>query len=189
MLKQAIETQNQYLNGLDVTEYGKIVEAVRGEPTLAKFQFRAVNRWHGGGLNQTTVRDFHGGGEEQGIDNRHFTIDAGEPPLLLGNDEAPNPAEYLLHALAACLTSAIVYKAAAHGIAIESIESSIEGEMDAHNFLELSDAQRTGYQDIRVKFRIRSEASSETLKELAEYSPVFDTVVHGTPVAIQIERV
>ncbi|UCH53987.1 MAG: OsmC family protein [Pseudomonadota bacterium] len=189
MLKQQPVTPDQYLNGLNVTEYGKIVEAVRDEPRLAKFQFRATNRWHGGGLNQTTIRNFHGGGEEQGVDSRHFTVDTGEPPLLLGDDEAPNPAEYLLHALAGCLTSTIVYKAAARGIKVESIESSIEGDMDAHNFLEISDAQRTGYQNIRARFRVKADASPETLRALAEFSPIYDTVVHGTSVSIDIERV
>ncbi|KPK13790.1 MAG: hypothetical protein AMJ67_16945 [Betaproteobacteria bacterium SG8_41] len=187
MLNQAIETPDQYLNGLNVTAYDKIVAAVRDEPRLAKFQFRATNRWHGGGLNQTTIRNFHGGGEEQGVDSRHFTVDTGEPPVLLGDDEAPNPAEYLLHALTACLTSAIVYKAAARGIKIESIESSIEGDMDAHNFLELSEAQRTGYQQIRARFKVKADASLETLKELAAFSPIYDTIVHGTPVSVEIE--
>jgi len=187
MSNQQPVTTDQYLNGLNVTAYDKIVAAVRDEPHLARFQFRATNRWHGGGLNQTTIRDFHGGGEEQGVDSRHFSVDAGEPPVLLGDDEAPNPAEYLLHALASCLTSAIVYKAAAHGISVESIESSIEGDMDAHNFLELSNAQRTGYQQIRARFRVKADASPETLKELAGFSPIYDTIVHGTPVLVEIE--
>jgi len=189
MRQQANVQQDQFLNGLNVTEYERIVEAVGNEPTLAKFQFRAGNVWHGGGLNRTTVRNFYGAGEEQGIGDRHFTVDAGEPPVLLGKDEAPNPAEYLLHALAACLTSAIVYKAAVHGIAVESIESAIEGDMDARNFLELSDEQRTGYQNIRATFKVKADASPEQIKQLAEFSPIFDTVTRGTPVSMQVETV
>lgn len=188
MLQQANETEGRFLNGLNVSEYERIVEAVRAEPTLAKFRFRAGNRWHGGGLNRTTIRSFHGAGEEQGVDSRRFTVDAGEPPVLLGNDEAPNPVEFLLHALAACLTSTIVYKAAARGIAIESIESTLEGDMDARNFLELGNEQRTGYQHIRASFRIRAEASPEELERLAAFSPVLDVVSHGTPVVVQVEK-
>jgi uncharacterized OsmC-like protein len=169
MLQEAKVHQDQFLNGLNVTESG--------------------NLWHDGGLNRTTIEGFYGAGEEQGIDERHFTVDAGEPPVLLGKDEAPNPVEYLLHALAACLTSAIVYKAAAHGIAVESIESTLEGDMDARNFLELSDDQRTGYQNIRATFKVKADASPEKIKELAEFSPVFDTVTRGTPVSLQIEKV
>jgi len=187
MLNQAIEKQDQYLNGVNVTEFGKIIDAVRDEPSLVKFQFRATNRWHGGGLNQSTIRTFYGAGEEQGVEGRHFTVDAGEPPALLGDDEAPNPAEFLLHALAACLTSTLAYKAAARGIAIESIQSSIEGDMNGLKFLEISNAERTGYQQIRVRFRVKADASPETLKELAGLSPIYDTIVHGTPVLVEIE--
>jgi len=187
MLNQAIETPDQYLNGVNVTEFGKIVDAVRAEPDLVKFEFRATNRWHGGGLNQSTIRTFYGAGEEQGVDGRHFTVDAGEPPALLGHDEAPNPAEFLLHALTACLTSTIVYKAAQRGIAIESIESSIEGDMNGLKFLGLSDAGRTGYRQIRVRFRVKADVSPETLKELVGFSPIYDTIAHGTPVLVEIE--
>jgi len=187
MLNQAIEKPDQYLNGINVTEFGKIVDAVRAEPDLVKFQFRATNRWHGGGLNQSTIRTFYGAGEEQGVDSRHFTVDAGEPPALLGNDEAPNPAEFLLHALAACLTSTLAYKAAQRGITIESIESSIEGDMNGLKFLGISDAERTGFRQIRVRFRVKADASPETLQELAVLSPVYDTIVHGSPVAVVVE--
>ncbi len=188
MLKQAQATRDQFLNGLNVTEYRQIVGAVRDEPRLAKFQFRAGNSWQDGGLNRTTIKGFYGAGEEQGTADRRFTIDAAEPPVLLGKDEAPNPVEYLLHALAACLTSSIVYKAAARGIAVESIESTLEGDMDARRFLELSDEQRTGYQNIRATFKVKSNASPEDIKALAEFSPVLDVVTHGTPVSLRIER-
>jgi uncharacterized OsmC-like protein len=188
MLKQVKVPEDQILNGLNVTEYEQIVEAVRNEPKLAKFQFRAGNLWHGGGLNRTTIRNFYGAGEEQGVRDRRFTVDAAEPPVLLGKDEAPNPVEYVLHALAACLTSSIVYKAAARGIAVESVESTLEGDMDARKFLELGDDQRTGYQNIRATFKVKADASPETIKELAEFSPVLDVVSHGTPVSLRIEK-
>ncbi len=188
MLKQATVPEDQFLNGLNVTDYERIVAAVRDEPKLAKFQFRAGNRWESGGLNRTTIRNFYGAGEEQGVGNRRFTVDAAEPPVLLGKDEAPNPVEYVLHALAACLTSSIVYKAAAQGIAVESIESTLEGDMDARKFLELSDEQRTGYQNIRATFKVKADASPERIKALAEFSPVLDVISHGTPVSLRIEK-
>ena len=108
--------------------------------------------------------------------------------MFLGKDEAPSPAEYLLHALAACLTSSIVYKAAARGIVVAAIEGRLEGDMDARNFLEISNAQRTGYQGIRAVFKVKADASPEQIKEMAEFSPVFDTVTHGTRVSLQIEK-
>lgn len=188
MLKPVKVQEDRIINGLNVTEYEQIVGAVRSEPRLAKFQFRAGNQWQDGGLNRTTITGLYGGGEEQGVGSRYFGIDAAEPPVLLGKDEAPNPAEYLLHALAACLTSTIAYKAAARGIVVESIEGKLEGDMDARKFLEISDAQRTGYQGIRATFKVKANASPQEIKELAELSPIFDTVTRGTSVSLQVEK-
>ena len=188
MLNQAKRSEDQIINGLNVTTYQQTVEAVRSEPTLAKFQFRASNRWDGGGLNRTTIRDFTGAGEEQGRDGRSFTVLADEPPVLLGEDAAPNPVEYLLHALASCLTSSIVFKAAARGIRVDSIESTLAGDLDARAFLELSNAERKGYQHIRVAFKIRADATAEELKAFAEFSPVLDVLSHGTAVSLNVEK-
>jgi uncharacterized OsmC-like protein len=173
-------------NGIDVTEYESIVEAVREDPTLAKFEFRAANVWDGGGLNRTTITAFYGAGEVHGEDGRRFVVEAAEPPVLLGKDEAPNPAEYLLHSLAACLTSSIIYKAASRGIVVESVEAKLEGDLDARSFLELSDEERRGYREIRAEFRVRSSASEEEIRELMEFSPVLDVVRHGTPVSLRV---
>jgi len=188
MLNQVKVQQDRIINGLNVTEYEQIVGAVRNEPGLAKFVFRAGNRWQDGGLNRTTFKNFYAAGEEQGTNGRHFTVDAAEPPVLLGKDEAPNPVEYLLHALASCLTSSIVYKAAARGIVVESIESSFEGDLDARAFMELSDEQRKGYQNIRATFKVKADASPEEIRQLAEFSPVLDVVTRGTPVSLEIEK-
>lgn len=188
MLQKVNAVEDRFVNGLNVSEYERIVAAVREQPPLAKFQFRAENAWINAGLNRTSVRGFYGAGEEQGVADRYFRIDAGEPPVLLGEDEAPNPVEYLLHALAACLTSSIVYKAAARGIVVESVESHIEGDMDARRFLELSDAGRTGFQNIRVRFKVKANAAAEEIRALAEFSPVYDTLTRGTAVEIDVQR-
>lgn len=172
-------------NGINVTEYEEIVRAVREEPDLARFRFRARNRWDSGGLNRTTIEGFCGAGEEQG--NRSFVVEADEPPALLGEDQAPNPVEYVLHALAACLTSSIVYKAAARGIRVGSVESSLEGDLDARRFLELSSEGRLGYRNITATFRVEADASPEELAELAEFSPVLDVIRNGTQVSLRIE--
>lgn len=140
-------------------------------------------------MNRSLITGFYGAGEEQGDGNRAFSVDADEPPALLGEDRAPNPVEHLLHALAACLTSTIVYKAAARGITIESIESELEGDLDALAFLELADEGRTGYESVRVSFKIRSDAPEETLKNLYGLSPVLDVVRNGTPVSVSIAKV
>ena len=188
MAEQAKIAEKVITNRIDVTEYENIVQAVKAQPELAKFQFRARNRWDTGGYNRTTIKGFYGAGEEQGAEDRTFVIHADEPPVLLGEDQAANPVEYLLHALASCLTSSIIYKAAARGIRIDSVESTLEGDLDARAFLGLSNEKRKGYQNIRATFKVKSDASAEELKECAEFSPVLDVVTKGTPVSLQIEK-
>ncbi len=176
-----------YRNGINVSEYEEIVDAVSGDASLARFNFRVSNKWIDGGLNRTSVGGFYGAGADQGVSDRSFSIDADEPPILLGNDTAPNPVEFLLHALAACLTSTIVYKAAERGLVIESIESELDGDMDARSFLEISDEERRGFQSIRARLKIRSSASARELEDLSSFSPVYDIVSNATPVIVAIE--
>jgi uncharacterized OsmC-like protein len=188
MKEQAKIAEPVVTNGINVTEYEEIVRAVKEQPELAKLQFRASNLWNMGGYNQTTIKGFYGAGEEQGAEGRTFVVDADEPPVLLGEDQAPNPVEYLLHALTACLTSTIIYKAAARGIAIESLESTLEGDLDSRAFLEVSNEERKGYQNIRATFKVKSDASTEEIKEMMEFSAVLDVVSHGTPVSLRVEK-
>ncbi len=188
MKQQAKKVETVFKNGINVTEYEQIVQAVTEDPGLAKFKFRASNRWEMGGFNQTTIKGFYGAGEEQGVEDRSFLLDADEPPVILGQDRAPTPVEYLLHALAACLTNSIVYKAAAWGITIESVESTLEGDMDSRSLLEISDEERRGFTNIRATYRVKSDAPPEKIKEMAEFSPVLDVITNGTPVSLRIEK-
>jgi uncharacterized OsmC-like protein len=188
MTTQTQIAETKVINGIDVIEFENTVQAVKAQPELGKFQFRATNRWDIGGYNRTTIRGFYGAGEEHGAEDRNFVLEADEPPVLLGEDRTANPVEYLLHALASCLTSSIIYKAASRGITIESVESKLEGDLDARAFLELSNDVRKGYQSIRASFKIKSDASAEELKEFAEFSPVLDVITHGTPVSLRVEK-
>ena len=63
---------------------------------------------------------------------------------------APTPVEYLLHALAACLTAGIANIAAARGVHLTKVKSTVEGDIDLLGILGLSDEVRNGYQQIRV---------------------------------------
>lgn len=188
MTTQTKIAETKVINGIDVAEFENTVQAVKAQPELGKFQFRATNRWDMGGYNRTTIKGFYGAGEEHGAEDRSFVLEADEPPILLGEDRTANPVEYLLHALASCLTSSIIYKAAARGITIESAESKLEGDLDARAFFELSNDVRKGYQNIRASFKIKSDASAEELKECAEFSPVLDVITHGTPVSLRVEK-
>ena len=179
------------VNGVDLDRLFGTIEHISAEPTLARFQFRARNQWIDGGHNRTTIKGFYGAGQEDTSRTEPFVVDAGEPPVLLGENEAPNAPEYLLHALAACLTGTIVYHAAARGIALEGLECTIEGDVDLHGFLGLDENVRPGYQGIRVAFKASGDFDDEQLAELASltsYSPVRDIVSNPVPVAIDVAR-
>ena len=172
-------------NGVDVDALFATIAAVKADPAIAEFRFRASNRWLGGDRNLTTVRGFHGAGQEQ-AHAQPFEMECGEPPVLLGRDLGANPVEFLLNALIGCLTTTLVYHAAARGIEIESVESTLEGDLDLRGFLGISPDVRKGYREIRVTMRVRSSASAAVLRELAQFSPVFDVCSRALPVHVEV---
>jgi uncharacterized OsmC-like protein len=181
-------TVTEALNGVNVDRLGGMIQSVQQAPNLASFQFRAKNRWIMGGHNRSTIQGFYGAGEEYMTRKKPFVLDSDEPRVLLGTDQGPNPYELALHALAAGLTTSLVYHAAVRGIRLEAVESTLEGDLDIQGFLGLSDKVRRGYKDIRVYFAIKSDAPAEQLDELMRFSPVLDIVSNPVPVSIQIEK-
>src|SRR3954451_23359491 len=173
----------QFRNGVDTAQmYGTLV-AIKADPSLAAFQFRVANEWQGGSHNRSTIHRFYGAGQEDTSRAAPFTIDAGEPAILLGHDEGANPAEALLHALAACLTTSLVYVAAARKVPLTRVESRLEGDMDVRGCLGISDSVRNGFERIHVTFSIEGDASEEKLREVLERakarSAVFDMISNG----------
>ena len=177
-------------NGVDTSVLFATLDAVKGQPELAKFQFRARNRWVAGAHNRATIRDFYGAGQEDTSRAAPFVLDAGEPAVLMGTDSGPNPAEMLLGALSACLTTSLVYSAAARGVRLTLVESTLEGDIDLRGALGLSEEVRNGFECIRVTFRVEGDAPPEKLREVVAQgrrrSAVFETVSHGVPVSVDV---
>lgn len=186
MQTQTAASLPQPLNGVDVAALSATIDAVRADARLADFQFRAHNRWLDGGHNRSEIRAFRSCGEEDRTRTEAFVLDADEPPVLLGRDAGANPVEYVLHALAACLTTTLAYHAAARGIAIRSVESRLEGDLDLRGFLGLSDDVRRGYRSVRVSMQVGCDVPAATLQELVRYSPVYDIVSGSLPVEVSI---
>jgi uncharacterized OsmC-like protein len=174
-------------NGVNVTALFDTITAVKDDRELAKFQFRAANQWINGGRNRSTIQAFYGCRAEDSTRAAPFVLEADEPPVLLGEDSGANPVEHVLHALAACLTTTMVYHAAARGIEIQAADSRLEGDLDLRGFLGLSQDVRKGYHEIRVRMRVQSKATPATLRELAQFSPVFDIVSNSLPVKVEVE--
>lgn len=178
------------VNGVEVARLAETIDAIKHDAALAACRYRASNRWHGGGYNETTFTSFYGAGGE----HRHatpFVVSADEPPFLLGSGRAASPVEHMLHALAACLTTTFAYHAAARGIEVEEIDSRLEGDIDLRGFFGLDTKVRSGCSTIRVVLRVKAKAPPETIAELGRLaqarSPVFDIVSRGLPVSVAAE--
>jgi uncharacterized OsmC-like protein len=178
-------------NGVNTEVLYGTLDAIKADPSLGVFQFRAHNHWIDGAHNRSTIKAFYGAGQEDVTRTEEFALNAGEPQVLLGVDTGPNPAEYLLHALAACLTTTLVYVAAARKVRLTEVESTLEGDMDVRGALGLSDEVRNGFSRIRVNFTVRGDAPQEKLREVVERakarSVVFDMVTNGVPVEVSVD--
>jgi uncharacterized OsmC-like protein len=177
------------LNGLDTTKMAGTVAALKDNPTLAQFEFRARNRWICGGENRSTIKDFYGAGQEDPSRRQAFEFTNGEPPVLLGHNEGANPVEFLLHALAGCVTTTTVLHATARGIEIESLSTRLVGDIDLQGLLALADVP-AGYGGIRIEMDIKAKnASDAELDELLAFaqahSPVCNTVCRPVPVVVE----
>jgi uncharacterized OsmC-like protein len=175
------------INGVDVTALGETLAAVQAKPSLGQFQFRNRNDWIGGSLNRSTIKGFYGAGQEDATRSKAYVFDNDEPAVLLGKDRGANPVEYLLHALAGCMTTTMVYHSASRGIEIEALNSSIEGDIDIRGFTGLAADVPKGYREIRVNFRAKTDADPAALVELAKMSPVFNTIAGSVPVKVSVE--
>ena len=179
------------VNGVDVERLNGTVEAVAADPDLGRFQFRARNHWVDGGYSRTEIQGFYGAGQEDTTRAHPFVVDSDEPPVLLGENRGPNAGEYALQALAACLTGTIVYHAAARGMALRSLECTVQGDLDVQGFLGLRSDIRPGYEQIRVTLTVGGDLDDDQIAEiagLARYSPVRDVVTNPVPVAVEVTR-
>jgi uncharacterized OsmC-like protein len=166
-------------NGVDIEKLAETVNAVKADPKNAQVKFVANTKWVGGAYSKTKIRD--------------FVIECDEPSALLGTGKAPNPVETILAALGSCLAVGFAYNAAARDISLESLDISVEGDLDLRGFLGVSDDVRPGYQNIKATCRIRSDASEEKLRELYEHvkrtSPVYDIIRNSEPLTIILENI
>ncbi|MGB8332564.1 MAG: OsmC family protein [Polyangiales bacterium] len=178
------------LNGVDVPTLFATINAVAQQPELAQFQFRASNQWIKGTHSRSRMEGYSGAGGEH-AQTGDFVYEGDHPPVLCGKGNAPTPVEFLLHALAACITAGIGNVAAARGISLESVESHVEGDIDLQGLLGISDAVRNGYQGIRLSFKVKGDADAEALRKVVAQSTarsaVYDVLTNGVPVSIEVD--
>jgi uncharacterized OsmC-like protein len=176
-------------NGVDTPTLYATLDAVKQAPEAAKFQFRAHNEWQSGTHSRSTISDFFGVGEEREHEQT-FVFDADHPAVLVGRDNGPTPVEFVLHALASCLTAGLANIAAARGITLTEVRSTVSGDIDLNGIFGLNDQVRNGYQQVTVDFVIKGDAPAEKLTELVEQSrsrsAVYDVITNSVPVTINV---
>jgi uncharacterized OsmC-like protein len=186
----SITAQPSSRNGVDVATLFATLDAVKGQKEIAKFQFRAQNTWVSGTHSRSTISGYYGAMQE--MTHKHETVvDADHPPVLVGNDNGPTPVEYLLPALAACLTAGVANVAAARGVNLTKVTSTVEGDIDLLGIFGMSDGSvRNGYQGIKVTFHIEGDADDDTLRAIVEQSrqrsAVYDALTNPTPVSLEV---
>jgi uncharacterized OsmC-like protein len=176
-------------NGVDTATLFATLDAVKGDNEIAKFRFRASNRWVSGTHNRSTIEGFYGAKQDM-AHRQPFVLDADHPAVLVGSDNGATPVEYVLHALAACLTAGIANIAAARGVNLTEVSSAVEGDIDLLGILGLSDEVRNGYEQIRVSFTLKGD-DPDKLRQIVEQSrnrsAVFDILTNGVPVSIDVD--
>jgi uncharacterized OsmC-like protein len=182
-----IQITNSEVNGVNVDQVMNLIGGIEADNEKSKFQFRLNNQWVDGGLNRSQIKEYFANGREDDTRKKPFIVDSDEPAVSAGRDSAPNPMEYVLHSLAACLTTTMIYHAAVQGIEIKSVESSLTGNMDVRGMLGLSDEVRKGYDRVQVHMLVDSTEKASTLKELALFSPVHDIISRSLAVDFVLE--
>ncbi len=174
------------LNGIETEGQSQTMGAIRENPEMGEVRFRAVNRWRGGARTRSGIAAFDAAGARQ-AHLQAFTVDTDLPQGFQGADSAPAPTEHALQALAACMTTTMVYNCAARGIEVRSVESEVEGQMNASGFLQLGKPARKGFSQVRLGFKIDADASENELQSLLQSSPLFDVFTNGVPVSVNLD--
>jgi uncharacterized OsmC-like protein len=182
-------TENTMRNGVDTATLFATIDAVKGDNEIAEFRFRVTNTWVSGTHSRSTVDGFFGAKQEM-AHRQPYVVDADHPAVLVGADNGATPVEHLLHALAGCLTAGIANVAAARGVNLTEVRSTIEGDIDLMGILGLSKDVRNGFQQVRVSFTLAGD-EPEKLRQVVEQSrrrsAVYDMLTNGVPVSIEVD--
>ncbi|MCK6211603.1 OsmC family protein [Georgenia sp. EYE_87] len=178
-------------NGIDVDRLLATIDAIKAEPELAMFTFRATTSWVDGTHNVGRIGHFVHAGAPDESRAAPFTLDGDEPPVLLGANRGPNAVELVLQALGFCYAVGFAANAAARGIEISSMRYEVEGDIDVRAFLGLA-GPRAGFSAVRAHLTVSSpNADDDQLAELCRYvqetSPVRDILANPVPVTTTLE--
>lgn len=178
------------MNGVDVPTLVATLGVVDGQRDLAKFTFRANGAWLSGTHSRATMGAFDGAGGTH-MHATAYAVEGDHPSVLCGGDKAPAPVELLLAALSACITAGIGNIASIRQVKLESVETTIEGDIDLQGIFGMDEGGRNGFSGIRATFRIKGDAPADVLEKIVRQSvarsAVFDVLSNGVPVSVAAE--
>jgi len=188
-MSNTAEQVSHFVNGVDTDGVVDLATRISADAEVGKSSFRVSNRWLEGTRSRSTVQGFYTNGAEDTSRGKAHLVDADQPAFLYGDDTAPNPVEYVLHALCSCLCVTLVAHASVQGIHLGAVETRAEGDMDARGFFGISDEVSKGYERIRVEMRVESDADVETLTVLAMHSPVYEMLSRAATVKFTLTKI
>jgi len=156
------------INGVDLESIGQLLEAIKSNKELAKVNFLATSKWNGGTQTEVSISELHAGGENIARPDRNFKLIVDEPAQLGGQDEAPNPVEYLAAALCGCLTAGIATNAALFDTELKGIEVTIKADCDLHGILGLDKSVPNGLTHLDYTVKLTGANDEEKMLKSKE---------------------
>ena len=176
-------------NGVNVQALLDARTALVDSPEGAQFTWRASNEWLRGTHSQSAINNFFGLGGEQSH-KREFSFDADHPEIFASEDHGATPVEYVLVALASCLTAGVASVAQNREIQLRSVSATLEGDMDLAGILGIDSDVRNGFSGIKVTYEIDADATPDEIKAVVaqsqKRSAVYDIVTNPTNVTVEV---
>jgi uncharacterized OsmC-like protein len=142
-----------------------------------------------GTRSDTAISGFFGLGADQSHKSS-FSYTADHPEVFAAEDQGPTPVEFVLVALASCLTAGVAAVAQNRGIQLNRVSATIEGDLNILGILGGDPEVRNGFNGIRVNYDIDADASPEDIEALVaqsqKRSAVFDVITNPTNVAVSV---
>ena len=182
---------DKQLNGFDIEAIDNTVSALKDNPKIAEFKFRAINKWETGFRNKSALQGFYGACEEDTSRTEPFEFSTDMPYVLNGTNTAPNPPEFLLHTLASCISTSTMLLASVEGIKIENLTIRVEGDINFNGLLGLDSCILKEYEKINVTIDVEGDLTSEEknlLLDLAQKSPMYNTIINPVPVKMVLNN-
>ncbi len=158
---------NKYktVNGIDINELKNLIKS-NGDSAPGNFWFNVNNTWMNGVHSRSIIKSFYNNGKKDFTRHFPFIFEIDHPLILLGKNSGPTPMEYILNALAGCLTNTIVFYAASKGIVIDDIESEIKGSFNLSYLLGFYSENKGKVNNINISLDIRGKNLSNNEKNL-----------------------